>query len=293
MGTRFHVVFPGMDEKKGYRMLNLIQKEVERIEAKLSFFKKDSEITKINRQASKESVKLSTELYEILKICRDYSITTNGAFSISLRPLLQYWKNEPENSTSVNGFKNLLTKLDMDNIILNDSNKTVKFDNEDVEIDLGGFGKGYALEKVKSMLEEFSIQTAFISFGESSVLTIGNHPAGNHWKVGMKNYFNPEEALHTFHIKNGSVSTSGNFYVDDNGVLQNHRHVINPFTGYPVEDIVTVSVCAGSAMVAEILSTAFLILPDDEIQSITSKMEDISTVKATYISGKPVITILE
>ncbi|NIR92512.1 MAG: FAD:protein FMN transferase, partial [Gammaproteobacteria bacterium] len=78
-------------------------------------------------------------------------------------------------------------------------------------------------------------------------------------KVGLNNYLNPGNSLHTFMIRDGSMSTSSNFYVDDNGELQNHRHVINPASGFPVEECVSVSVTAESAVVAEILSTALLV----------------------------------
>lgn len=291
MGTRLNAVFPDMDDDTGHYTLNLIKNEVTRIEAMLSWFKFDSELTRVNKRAGKDEVKLSPELYEVLKICQDHSDITKGAFNISLRPLLYYWKNRNANITEEVDFRKLLGNLDMQQIYLNHDERTVKFANEDVEIDLGGFGKGYALEKVSTILQKLSVESAFISFGESSVLTLGEHPKGDHWKVGLKNYYKPSESLHTFHINNGSVSTSSNFYVNDKGTLKNHRHVINPFTGYPVEDIMTVSVSGGSAAVAEILSTAFLVLPDEEIEEISNEMVGVTAVKVTYTSGTPGMSI--
>jgi len=290
MGTRLNAVLPNIDTNSGQHILNLIEKEVSRIEDRLSWFKYDSEVTWVNKRASKEEVKLSSELYEVLKMCQDYYTVTNGAFNISLRPLLTYWKTQRANLSGGNNFRKLLHNLNIQQITLNHDKRTVKFKNEDVVIDLGGFGKGYALEKINSLLQKLSVESAFISFGESSILTKGKHPKGDHWKIGLKNYYNPNESLHTFHVKDGSVSTSSNFYVDDKGTLKNHRHVINPFTGYPVDDTVTVSVSGGSSTVVEILSTAFLVLPDEEIKEIINGMDDLRAVKIIYSTDKPEVS---
>ena len=287
MGTRFYAVFPGMDNDRGYRILEFIRDEINRIESKLSIFISESEISKINNLAFKKEVTVSAEMYEILKICQVYSEITQGAFNIFMRPVLLKWKNGSGDNKQDFMLSELLSKLNMKNISINDSNKSVRFNNEDLEIDLGGFGKGYALEKIKKILGDFSVESAFLSFGESSVMTIGNHPAGDHWKVGLKNYSQPQNALHTFNIRDRSISTSSNFYVDDHGKLQNHWHVIDPATGFPVEEIVTVSVCSDCAMVAEILSTAFLVSTEDVIRSVTDEFIDISVVKAIYTDGEP------
>lgn len=287
MGTRFHIVFPEMEDNNGDRAFRIIKNEVKRIESKLSVFASDSEITRINNYASKNAVNVGPEVFEVLKTCCQFSDITHGAFNVSMRPLLKYWKNQPDAAKDNPSLTELLNKLNMRFIVLNESEKSVSFENKDVEIDLGGYGKGYALERVNKLLNDFSIHQAFISFGESSILTLGSHPAGDHWKIGIKDYYKPDDTVHTFNINDGSVSTSSNFFVDDHGKLKNHRHVINPFNGCPVEELVTVSVCAKSAVTAEVLSTAFLVLHDDEIREIRSEMNDLEIVKINYTSDKP------
>lgn len=160
-----------------------------------------------------------------------------------------------------------------------------------MELDLGGFGKGYALEKVKQMIESSAVDHAFISFGESSVLAMGEHPAGGAWKIGINDYTNPGNSIHEFEVTDGSVSTSSNFYLNDEGELENHQHVINPETGKPHELFTAVSVSAESPILAEILSTACLILPDEKIDELLKKYEDIKVIKVNYESDEPAITI--
>jgi thiamine biosynthesis lipoprotein ApbE len=88
------------------------------------------------------------------------------------------------------------------------------------------------------------------------------------------------------------VSTSGNFYIDNHGNLKNHRHVINPFTGYPVKNLVSVSVHAQSSVVAEILSTAYLVLSDDFMDVLRHDVPECEIVKITYFDDEPEVRVL-
>ncbi len=265
MGTRCHVVLPGSDSESAEQIFRVIKRELLRIEQDLSRFISDSEISCINKLAAQNPVPVSDQVFEILKICKKYYNITGGAFDITLRPLLEYWKDKPGDYSPNGEVTRLMETVGMQHVLLDETNQTVSFDNGNIQIDLGGFGKGYALERISRQLSKFSVESGFISFGESSILTVGNHPAGDHWKIGMKNYLNPEESVHTFLVRYGSVSTSSNFFVDDNGRLRNHRHVIDPFQGYPTEELKSVSVCSESPVLAEVMSTAMLVSTDEHI----------------------------
>jgi len=292
MGTRCYIVLPGIGEDRGEQVFEVIRQEVKRIESSLSRFIPHSEISIINKNAITEPVTVSPEIFDVLWTCKKYYEWTRGAFDITMRPLLEYWKGKPSNDESDLRLYELMDSIGMNRIQLNEEEQTVAFENETIEIDLGGFGKGYALDKCRELLQKASVENAFISFGESSVLTLGRHPAGDHWKVGLNNYSQPGEALHTFAVNEASVSTSSNFFVDDNGKLCNHRHVINPFTGYPVEKCMTVSVCSGSSLVAEVLSTAFLVSSEETIRSVKDEVESCSVVKVDYSTEKPEVTTI-
>lgn len=292
MGTRCHFVLPGTPKSRADRVFHVVKQEINRIETYLSRFIPFSEITVINKEASKEPVRVSKETFEVLKNCLEFYRHTKGAFDITLRPLMDYWKNRESNDESDMQLYELMDLLGSDKIVLEEAEQTVFLENEHVEIDLGGFGKGYALMRARKLFRDFSIKDAFLSFGESSILTLGSHPAGDHWEIGLKNYTDPGRSIHSFSLNEGSVSTSSNFYVDDDGKLHNHRHVINPYTGYPVEDIVTVSVKADSPVTAEILSTAFLVLSDDVIESILAELPESDVIKINYTSGHPNLTLL-
>lgn len=214
---------------------------------------------------------------------------TDGAFDITLRPLMDYWKDE-ENYSEEN-LQTLKESVGMQYVELNEEQRTVRFKNEITELDLGGFGKGYALEKVKQMLESSPVENAFISFGESSVLAMGEHPAGGAWKIGINDYTNPGNSIHEFEVSDGSVSTSSNFYLNDDGELQHHQHIINPRTGKPHDHFAAASVSADSPILAEILSTACLLLPGEKIRELIQKYQHIEVLKVDYDPVEPAITI--
>lgn len=285
MGTRFYVLLPGMDDGEGDGLYQRIKDEVNRIENRLSRFIQESEIAKINRDAFQSEVKTDEEIFEILKACKYGYKLTSGTFDITLRPLMNYWKN-PENFSDEE-FEKIRDSVGVQHIELNEEEQTVHFKNEIIELDFGGFGKGYALEKLKQIIEGSSAKQAFISFGESSVLAMGEHPAGGEWKIGINNYKKPGHSIHEFELSNGSVSTSSNFFLNDDGKLQNHKHVINPETGRVYEDFTAVSVSADSPILAEILSTACLMLPDEKIHNLIKKYEDIEIVKISYQPDEP------
>lgn len=291
MATRFYALLPGLEDAVGDELFQKIKGEVNRVESRLSRFIKESEISKINQQAFQLGVKTDEEIFDILKACTYGWELTNGAFDITLRPLMEYWKH-PENY-SEEDFQKLSDSVGMQYMELDDENQTVHFKNETMSLDLGGFGKGYALEKVKQILESSSAKSAFISFGESSVLAMGEHPAGGDWKIGINNYKNPGNSVHEFELSNGSVSTSSNFFLNDDGELQNHRHVINPKTGHIHEEFTAVSVAAESPVLAEILSTACLILPDEKIHNLVKKYEDIEVIKVDYEPDEPEVILFK
>jgi thiamine biosynthesis lipoprotein len=291
MGTRCHLILPDLEGSRAEHLFSVVKHEINRVETCLSRFIPYSEIALINKNAGKEPVIIGQEVFDILNRCLNYHSMTAGAFDITLRPLIQYWKDQNSENNS-RGLDKVMDAIGCNQIELNENDYSVFLNSTDAEIDLGGFGKGYALQKVYDQFMKFRIKDAFISFGESSILTLGAHPAGDHWQIGLNDYINPGQCAYKFTMNEGSVSTSSNFYVDDHNNLHNHRHVMNPFTGFPVEDFITVSVRAASPEIAEVLSTAFLVMPQHVIDLILTNVPECDIVKINYTAGSPDIQVL-
>lgn len=289
MGTRFEIVLPGREEsgEDNESVYNEIYDEVKRLEKKLNRFSEDSVISRINAGAYSEPLNIDDETFNVLLICYKYAQATNGMFDITIPPLLDIWNikhgikqgdDEPEYSEICD----CLRKIGYQHIKLDDELKTISFDKPDVKIDLGGFAKGLALEKVEGLLSKKDIKSAFISFGESSVLAVGTHPYGDSWKIGVQNIFKSGENAASFDIKDSAVSTSGiNSQVDISNPAT-YGHVVNPKTGYPVQGIRTVSVVSNSPLDAEVISTAFLIADEDDRQLMLNQFKDIKVTVIEY-----------
>lgn len=291
MGTRVYGMLPGMEHTEGERVFNIIKKEVERIESRISWFRSDSELSRINELAAHKPVEVDDELLEILLVCQTCWELTDGLFDITLRPLLEYWRSADSNHADQSELSEIKERTGQQHVNIDEERSVLTFDREDVEIDLGGFGKGYALEKVKSLLTDMNVERAFISFGESSILALGDHPAGGGWRIGINNYLKPGSSVYEFKVRDGSVSTSSNFHLADDGSLEKHSHIIDPMTGEPPESLSSVSVKFSSAVVSEMMSTAFFISSDNKrISDVVSKYHGMEAIRVDYDSGAPMIT---
>lgn len=285
MGTRMNVVLPHSDEELCERLYKMIKHEVERIEIKLSYFLSHSSVSEINKKAYAADVKVDSEIWQILKLCLQYNKLTFGAFDITMRRLVDFYKLNPDLDETD------LTSC-MKYIQLNDELQSIRFLDESAKIDFGGFGKGYALEKVQKLINDSPIESAFISFGESSILTKGNHPSGKAWQVGVNNYNNSGGAAYTFELADDSISTSSNYFLDDSGQLTFKANVINPITGKLKKEIETISVKSKSPLEAEIFSTAFMNLSNDQVSAIKEKCIDIGVVRINFDNAEPFLTYL-
>lgn len=291
MGTRFNLLFPSIDYENGDKLFHLVRNEVVRIESLISFYERGSEISRLNNRDSDEVSNVNEEVFEILERCRKYYLLTSGAFDITVKPVKDFWNtnDSPKNMEDLPDHLKEMTGFEK--VYLNNSNRTVSFGNHSTRIDLGGFGKGYALAKVKSILMDKDVGSAFISFGESSILGLGSHPNGNCWKVGINNLIEPGSTVYTFELTGGSVSTSGSYTITDEGELHKSINVIDPVNRLPVNSIKSVSVKSDSPEMAEVLSTAFLVMRRDEIKKVVINTNSVSAVEVSYDTGLPELYI--
>lgn len=197
--------------------------ETVRIERMASCFLPDSEISLINDSPTGVEVILTDELFSILERCIAYNRSTEGLFDIAV-------------STEYPG-----VRLE-DKIRLDIKDHSVSRLNESVKLNLSGFLKGYALDRAVEMVRRAGINNALISFGNSSVYAIGNHPGGKGWPVAT-------DDGNEYVLTDECLTTSGNNRED-------RKHIINPLTGKYVEGKAMTSVKTLTAEEGEVMSTA-------------------------------------
>ncbi len=276
MGTRFEMVIPGIDNYAAEELFQTVKSEVLRLDNKLSRFSETGIISEINHTASEKTLKLDKETFGILSLCLYYNKITSGTFDVTIYTVLELWKNKKPSLTEI---RKVLRYTGVNNIELNNKNQTIHLKNPHIKIDLGGFGKGYALENVRKILKNFKIKNALVNFGDSSILAVGSHPHGKCWKIGIKDYYRKSEYIYSFDLKNSSLSTSGTITED----IKPKLHIINPDTGYPVRKMKTVSVVSGSPLKSEILSTALMIADNSKKAKILSDFPGVRIVEVDYV----------
>lgn len=223
----------GIAEKAG--------KETERIETFANRFDENSELSYINQNAFTRVIPVSEELFTMLADCQQYHRQSSGFFDISINST----NNLPE------GMKYL--ELDPET-------QSVRFHHKDLNLDLSGYLKGYALGRVVRLLKSGGIENALINFGNSSVYALGNHPYGKGWKINTEDNDLPVDRV----LSNECLTTSG------------HREnrewpVINPLTGAALGKGMLVSVLSSDPAVGEVVSKIACLAKKEELEEFLKR----------------------
>src|SRR5262245_26175563 len=171
MGSTYSLVLYGEDRNRLEGASEEAFDEVRRLDRMLSNYRPESEWSEVNRHAAERPVKVSTELFELLSACVEYSRESEGAFDISVGPLMKVWGfykgsgHLPQRAE----VRLALAKVGYRNILLDRGARTVRFAREGVELDPGGIGKGYAVDRMVEILRKDGVISALVSASGSSI----------------------------------------------------------------------------------------------------------------------------
>jgi thiamine biosynthesis lipoprotein len=254
MGSTFSIVLYGHDRAGMEEAVRSAFEEVGRIERMLSAYRPDSEWSRVNRLAARQAVKVSPELFRLLSSCLEFSRQSEGAFDISVGPLLRAWgflggvPHLPEDAE----LSAALPGVGFRHLRLAPGAQTVRFDNDGVEIYPGGIGKGYAVDRAVEILRASGFDTALVAGAGSSIYGLGAPPSEPRgWRVEIPDPKNPRQAVETVLLKDMSISTSGNYAKSFWERGRVFSHIMDPRTGYPAEGVALVSVVAPQALDSE------------------------------------------
>jgi len=279
MATTFEVIIVHEDTRYARQAATAAFDEVDRLEGELSRFIENSDITRINNLPANQPLRLGLDAFECLQLsCRIYA-ETNGAFDITIGSLLSRWRNEDGTPRTPSQEElNLARQHTGTHLLqLDESEHTVQLSASPIQVDLGGIGKGYAVDRVAELLHEWSIDVALISGGYSSVLAL-NAPAGTKgWPLTVSNPDNRKQILARPCLQGRALSGSG---------LQKGQHIIDPRTAQPVKGKLAAWASASNAATADALSTAFMVMNPDEIRQYCSRHPDILAMIMLEGEGK-------
>lgn len=233
------------DNKKATIAINKAFKEMYRIEDLFNKFDEKSEISRINSLAGQKKVKINPEVFKFIQRCIYYSRITEGAFDITVAPM---------------------KKGRYKDIVLDKESSSIYFSEEDIEIDLGGVVKGYAVDRAKEILTKAGIKNALINIG-GNMFAMGSPPHRDSWRIGIRDPGNNNEIIYRLDLKDKAVATSGDY--------ERPSHIIDPASGTPVTLCASVSIVSDSAEKADALSTAFFVMEPERTAEFTGSIKDI------------------
>ena len=232
MHTRVELVAVGLEESVGRDLAQRVEGEVKAMERRFNRFDDRSPLAVLNMRAAAEEMEVDDNLFMALELCEAFRRGTAGYFDVA--------------TNTVTGGAVSYS--------LNPERHTVRYTSPGVQLDMGGFAKGFALERVRTIVVESGAESALINFGNSSVAAIGHHPYGEWWPVGVEHNRTAGVLSHEVHLCDGAMSVSGR-------TPRGEYHIVNPHTGGTVAGEELILVEGRSALVSEVLSTALYAAP--------------------------------
>ena len=264
MATRFEVALHGAPETKLRAAAEEALAEIARLEAMLSLYQPTSEIAHINTRGAQEPVPVSPEVFALLEHCAALGEQTQGAFDITLAPLMRCWRFMEDTGAepNENDLQTARAQCGWPQIRLNPDDTTVELATVGAMLDLGSVGKGYALEQAAALLLENEFEHFLIHGGTSTVCARGTQSDGSPWRIAVEHPEAGQPPLGIVDLADESLSVSGiggKSFMDEAGMEQGH--VINPRTGKPTQAARVAAVVCDSATVSDAFATALLVEP--------------------------------
>lgn len=268
--------------------------EIREIDRLMAVQRPGSEISRLNREAATHPVRVDLRVIDVLEASLVASRLTGGAFDVTVLPVVRAWgftdgrPTHPAAGTraAIAGWRSLA---------LDPANGTVAYRSRDTAVDVGGIGKGYALDRARERLRRHGVRSAWLDLG-GQIATVGRPPDGARWRIGIRHPRRAGALLGVVEIGEASVSTSGDemqFAVADG---RRWSHVIDPRTGVPVTDMASVTVIGASATMVDALSTAAVVLgptraaralADARLDGIFARVDDRGALTITTTPGAP------
>ena len=282
-------------EARAKDAMSLAFDEIKRIEDVYSVYKDTSEISRINRLRKNERLQITDGVFNLIHKTLDYSEKTDGAFDITVKPLVDLWGRVRKANKLPDEYeiKSILERVGYQNVVLDEVVRTIHFKKEGMSIDLGGAAKGYATDRAIRVLEDNGIKNALVASG-GDMYCLGKKSARELWRVGIRHPRGKDRIFLEILLKDKAISTSGDY--ERYFILDGRRysHIIDPRTGYPIGDgVVSASVIAADSTTSDILATAMCILGEKGFDIIKSESGGIDAVLVTFKAGRLTVKMSE
>jgi thiamine biosynthesis lipoprotein len=244
------------------RVLDDAFDEVDRIDRLMSHYKPDSPLSRLNREARGGPVRVDRELFDFIAESLRYSRESEGAFDITVGPLMKAWGffrggGRVPSDSQLDAARRAVGAR---HVRLDAALRTIAFDDPGVELDLGGIAKGYAVDRVVTLLKRRGVAAALVSAGGSSVYGLGRPPDRAGWTVAIQDPGNNGRTALDVQLRDRALSVAGGsekFFEADG---RTYSHIMDPRSGRPVQGVLSVAVLSADATSGDALDDALFVL---------------------------------
>ncbi len=293
MGTLCEIQVCHPDGSLAQHAIRRAFEEMERVDRLLSNHNPESELSVLNREASRSPFRVSDELLDFIQQCRAFYDVTERAFDPTVGPLVRAWgflgshparpsDSEIAAAKAASGF---------DKVQVNEAARTVAFAAAGMEIDSGGIGKGYAVDRAVQVLRDLRIEAALVSAGGSTLYALGCPPDRPGWRIAIKDPADWQRPLAVVDLCGSSLSTSGVSEKSVQAGSRRYSHIFDPRTGEPVERMCQVTVIAPRATESDALTKAAFILPRNSVVNLFGRRPGVHALRIEGPCGDHVVWI--
>jgi thiamine biosynthesis lipoprotein len=274
MGTVIEITLIADDEEAANKASLQAFQEIKRLETLMSPWLDSSDVTRINRSAGKERVKVSPETFEVIQKAQEISELSEGGFDITIGPLTELWRKAREKKIPppVEDVKEKLGLVNFKNIEMYQEGK-VFLKKKDMAIDLGGIAKGYAVDRAFELLKSLGYRNLIVNAGGD--LRVGGLKNNQPWSIGIQNPRESKKILARISVSNMAVATSGDyekFFIYEG---KRYHHIFNPKDGFPTEGSQSVTIIAKDCITADGLATAIFVLGSEKGYSLCQQLDGV------------------
>jgi len=281
MGTELRLAAWTADEPGAMAAFEAVFREFERLEALMSNWREDSDVERLNRAAGKHPVRVGTEIRDVLRTARQVSEWTGGKFDVTFGVMSGLWKFDYQDRDNVIPEHNEITRrralINYRDLTVDEHAGTAFLQREGMRMSVGGVGKGYAVDRARDILRNRGFRDFLIQFGGD--MYASGLRDGRPWRLGVQDPRGPANQIFaSVDVSDQTFSTSGDyerFFIKDG---RRYHHILDPATGMPAEGCRSVTILAGSATLADALSTGVFVLGPEAGMALIERLPDVEGI---------------
>jgi FAD:protein FMN transferase len=279
MGTRCVVELWSEDRARGQAAIDAVFTEFRRIDALMSTYKPESELSRVNENAATTPVPVSRELYDLLATSIEYSKLTRGAFDITYASVGYLYDYRAHRHPDAATIASALPGIDYRHIQLDPERLSVRFRRPEVRVDLGGIAKGYAVDRGIAVLQALGIDRAMVNAGGDTRI-IGDR-LGRPWIVGIRHPDDEHKVVLRIPLTDTAMSTSGDYerYFEEDGVR--YHHILDPKTGRSASKLRSVTIIAATATRSDALTKSVFVMGAEDGIRFIDTLGDVDAIAVT------------